>query len=186
MHVANTINCWIDNFNWNQSCIGAAHENWFKFLCHQASDKLFNEINWLIVHSLKAVAPVMVSDRHCYEVDIQLLQLSHILFNVQCYGYDIIIDSNLKPWLIEVNASPSLSSTTVEIHKIFCNFICTQPNIVYLISSVIIIFRKGRSQKENTGLFGNFSQHGGGVFPILKTFVNLPSNFWYAKFILRC
>jgi len=63
----------------------------------QASDKLFNEINWLIVHSLKAVAPVMVSDRHCYE----------------CYGYDIIIDSNLKPWLIEVNASPSLSSTTV-------------------------------------------------------------------------
>ena len=62
-----------------------------------ATDKLFNEISWLIVHSLKAVAPVMVSDRHCYE----------------CYGYDIIIDDLLKPWLIEVNASPSLSSTTV-------------------------------------------------------------------------
>ena len=54
-------------------------------------------MSWLIVHSLKAVAPVMVSDRHCYE----------------CYGYDIIIDDLLKPWLIEVNASPSLSSTTV-------------------------------------------------------------------------
>ncbi len=51
-----------------------------------ATDKLFNEISWLIVHSLKAVAPVMVSDRHCYE----------------CYGYDIIIDDLLKPWLIEV------------------------------------------------------------------------------------
>ncbi|KAF4524404.1 hypothetical protein B566_EDAN009320 [Ephemera danica] len=49
------------------------------------------------VHSLKAVAPVMASDRHCFE----------------CYGYDIIIDSKLKPWLIEVNASPSLTSTTV-------------------------------------------------------------------------
>ena len=43
-----------------------------------------------------------------------------------------------------------------------------------------------RSQKKNTTLFGNFSQHGGGVFPIPKTFVNLPSIFLYAKFILRC
>jgi tubulin polyglutamylase TTLL1 len=61
-----------------------------------STEKLFNEINWLIVHTLKSVAPVMVSDRHCYE----------------CYGYDVIVDDNLKPWLIEVNASPSLSSTT--------------------------------------------------------------------------
>lgn len=62
----------------------------------QVTEKLFDQISWLIIHSLKAVAPVIASDRHCFE----------------CYGYDIIIDKNLKPWLIEVNASPSLTSTT--------------------------------------------------------------------------
>ena len=52
----------------------------------EVADGLFDDITWLIVHSLKAVAPVIVNDRHCFE----------------CYGYDIIIDDNLKPWLIEV------------------------------------------------------------------------------------
>lgn len=64
----------------------------------EVTDKLFDRgITWLIVHSLRAVAPVMASDRHCFE----------------CYGFDIIIDNNLKPWLIEINSSPSLTSTTV-------------------------------------------------------------------------
>ncbi|CAH1989773.1 unnamed protein product [Acanthoscelides obtectus] len=62
----------------------------------QVTEKLFDQISWLIIHSLKAIAPVIATDRHCFE----------------CYGYDIIIDNKLKPWLIEVNASPSLTSTT--------------------------------------------------------------------------
>ncbi|XP_017871528.1 PREDICTED: probable tubulin polyglutamylase TTLL1 [Drosophila arizonae] len=60
------------------------------------SKTLSSRILETIRHSLDAVAPVMANDRHCFEV----------------YGYDIIIDNNLKPWLIEINTSPSIHSTT--------------------------------------------------------------------------
>ena len=61
-------------------------------------DALFWEMQMVILRSLLAVSHVMINDRHCFEM----------------YGYDLLIDEDLKPWLVEVNASPSLSANTRE------------------------------------------------------------------------
>ncbi|KAG8517919.1 putative tubulin polyglutamylase TTLL1, partial [Galemys pyrenaicus] len=79
----------------------------------EVTSKLFDEIHWIVVQSLKAVAPVMNNDKHCFE----------------CYGYDIIVDDKLKPWLIEVNASPSLTSSTANDRILKYNLINDTLNI---------------------------------------------------------
>ena len=62
----------------------------------EATARLWRELDAVILKSLRAVQNVMHNDAHCFEL----------------YGYDMLIDASLKPWLIEVNASPSLSATT--------------------------------------------------------------------------
>eukprot|EP00435_Cladocopium_sp_Y103_P059477 s931_g21.t1 len=61
-----------------------------------ASDKLASDMEQIIVHSLKAVQNVIVNDKHSFEM----------------YGFDVLIDKDLRPWLLEVNASPSMTTTT--------------------------------------------------------------------------
>ena len=64
-------------------------------------NQLFYRIEEIIVYSLKSVENVMMQDKRCFEL----------------FGYDVLIDYQLKPWLLEVNASPSLAGTNKQDYQ---------------------------------------------------------------------
>ena len=72
-----------------------------------AVDQLFYNILMIILRSLLSVQKIIISDKHCFEL----------------YGYDVMIDDQLKPWLIEVNASPSLSANTAQDYQLECGML---------------------------------------------------------------
>lgn len=68
----------------------------------EATNKCFHEMQNVIIRSLLAVQKVIINDGNCVEL----------------YGYDLMMDTTLKPYLIEVNASPSVSADTEGDYKL--------------------------------------------------------------------
>jgi tubulin polyglutamylase TTLL9 len=64
--------------------------------------------------SLQAVQSIIIHSQNSFEL----------------YGYDVILDELLKPWLLEVNASPSLSATSAEDFRLKFDLIDDVLNIL--------------------------------------------------------
>ena len=59
-------------------------------------------IRGIFIKTLSAVQPVMA---HSYKSSRPINENLEVCFEI--LGFDIMIDANLKPWLIEVNHTPS-------------------------------------------------------------------------------
>uniref|UniRef100_A0A8D3CB34 Tubulin--tyrosine ligase-like protein 9 n=1 Tax=Scophthalmus maximus TaxID=52904 RepID=A0A8D3CB34_SCOMX len=77
-------------------------------------ETLFKEMDNIFVRSLLSVQKVMINDKHCFEL----------------YGYDVLLDQNLKPWLIEVNASPSHMPSSQEDYEMKYRLLDDTLNVV--------------------------------------------------------
>ena len=81
-------------------------------------DKIWRDIDDLVVKTLisgqqglwdlyKIWKSEDVENQHCFQI----------------LGFDVMLDSNLKPWLIEVNHAPSLSTDSAFDHQIKSNLV---------------------------------------------------------------
>jgi len=84
-------------------------------------DEVFKNIKTLCIKTLMAVEPqittAMRSAKHrnqCFEV----------------YGFDVIIDAKLRPWLLEVNVAPSLSSSSPYDKQVKTMLLCDTLHLV--------------------------------------------------------
>ena len=85
-------------------------------------DGIFDKIKDIIIKTLISVEPLMLNSlsrtpehkNNCFEL----------------YGFDILLDSTLKPWLMEVNVCPSLNSSSYLDKKIKTSLICDIMHII--------------------------------------------------------
>ena len=78
-------------------------------------DKIFESIEDIIIKTLISVEHHMISSLSSQKYRNTCFEL---------FGFDILIDHNLSPWLLEVNILPSLSSSSTMDKKIKTSLMC--------------------------------------------------------------
>ena len=83
---------------------------------------MFSRIKDVVIKTLISVEP------HVVNAMSRNTKHRNVCFEV--YGFDIMLDSKLKPWLIEVNIAPSLSSSSPLDKTVKTMLICDTLNLV--------------------------------------------------------
>jgi tubulin polyglutamylase TTLL4 len=88
-------------------------------------ESILNEIEDVIIKALISIEPHIVNTMN------QTNKYKNMCFEV--YGFDILLDQNLKPWLLEVNVCPSLSSSSPLDKKIKTSLMCDMFTMVGIV-----------------------------------------------------
>ena len=106
---------------------------------------VFKRIEDIIIKALISVEPHLVSScklkSSCFET----------------YGFDVLIDSDMRPWLLEVNISPSLSSSSPLDKRIKTSLACDVYTLIGLVPPQYMSKEKV-AKKKNLQVLQRFSK----------------------------
>jgi hypothetical protein len=77
----------------------------------------------------------------------------------ELYGFDILIDSDLKPWLLEVNVAPSLSSGSALDKQIKTSLMCDIYTLVGLVPFDRAMFKTEEKRNKSMNTRTNFKNY---------------------------
>ena len=115
---------------------------------------LFEKIKDVIIKTCISAEP--------YMLDIHSKSQEHKNNSFELYGFDILIDSLLNPWLLEVNICPSLSSSSPLDRRIKHSLLCDTFNLIGIVPFDKKKFKddkKSRSFGEILKKNNNFSRN---------------------------
>ena len=84
-------------------------------------DEVFKNVKNLCIKTLMAVEPQITTAMRATKHRNQCFEI---------YGFDVIIDAKLRPWLLEVNVAPSLSSSSPYDKKVKTLLLCDTLHLV--------------------------------------------------------
>jgi hypothetical protein len=103
-------------------------------------DKIFSQIRQIVVRSIISVQNSNANGIHAY--------VDNPKSCFELFGFDILLDKNLKAWLMEVNISPSLKTSCKVDQKVKSNLIVDIFNLVGYTMNDVTAYKRAKSKYD--------------------------------------